>query len=140
MNNVGELIADLKIENFKLKSEVNHNKKIIDRLSRKIQRLKKWSLKPRTNEVLLMNESTYWNIINDYRKAKQRIKELENVITTNHFNLANPTIKEYENHILKHRISKVLKLIHDNPIISKYEDNADLILEIEKELSGDPNV
>lgn len=54
---------------------IKHQKKVIDRLSRKIQRLKRWSLKPRTNEVLLMNESTYWNIIKDYRDSKDKINK-----------------------------------------------------------------
>jgi CRISPR/Cas system-associated endonuclease Cas1 len=38
--------------------------------------------------------------------------------------------------ILKSRIEKALKIIQNNPIISIYEDNAQLILEIEKILKG----
>lgn len=46
-------------------------------------------------------------------------------------------IREYE-----YKIIRVLELLEKNPIISKYEDNADLIMEIEEILKGvhhDPN-
>lgn len=44
-------------------------------------------------------------------QLNQRIKELENVITTNDFGLVSPSIKEYEVQILKSRVHKAIEYI-----------------------------